>query len=143
MRSLGAFRKEKGFSQEEFGKKLGLSQATYQSYESGRTSIPEEIRAKIKKLGYTGPWPQEEAKVPAADAISREEFAELKGATQAEIRLLRENLERPLRGISACSSRSVDTAPLNYSRTKTESTRAIYQSCLEAKSIPALPIWLE
>lgn len=84
MRTLGAFRKGKGFSQEEFGKKLGLSQATYQSYESGRTSIPEDIQGKIRKMGYIGPWPQEEVKdAPPAAQVSEREIGKLEGRIEA------------------------------------------------------------
>ncbi len=90
MRSLSEFRKSKGFSQEEMGKKLGLSQATYQSYESGRTSIPEEIKAKIKRLGYDGPWPVREAKEAAAPGITPESFHREIGKLEGRL----ERLER-------------------------------------------------
>lgn len=91
MRTLSAFRKGRGNSQEEFGKKLGLSQATYQSYESGRTSIPEDVQAKIRKLGYQGPWPKDEAheaKAPAGDFTPREDYWKLVGRVEALERLV-------------------------------------------------------
>ena len=69
------------------GKKLGLSQATYQSYESGRTSIPEEIKAKIKRLGYDGPWPVREAKEAPTPAggpyVTEKDFGKLEGRIEA------------------------------------------------------------
>lgn len=93
MRTLGAFRKGKGLSQEEFGKKLGLSQATYQSYESGRTSIPEDIQAKIRRMGYDGPWPKDliqEAPAP----VSEREIGKLEGRIETLERRLEQAFEQ-------------------------------------------------
>lgn len=74
--------------------KLGELRTTYQAWEAGRTAIPPGVQAKLKKLGYDGPWPQDETKSPAqGDYITREEFAEYRGATAQRIQDLRDNLE--------------------------------------------------
>jgi transcriptional regulator with XRE-family HTH domain len=57
---LREYRKNSGFTQEEFAEKLKENRATYQTYESGRTEIPIDVQNKLRKMGYTGPWPQEE-----------------------------------------------------------------------------------
>lgn len=86
---LKAWRKSKGWSQEELAAKVGANQKTYGAYETGRNDISAEVQAKLRKLGYTGPWPREEAQestVPANGAyVTREEFAELRGALGAHV----------------------------------------------------------
>lgn len=87
---LGEWRKGKGWTQGDLADKIEEPRPTYQKWESGVSlGIPPEIQAKLRKAGYTGPWPQEEAKEKArpqaGDYITREEFAELRGAVKAHI----------------------------------------------------------
>ncbi len=89
-RSLREFRKNKGLTQAELADRIGAVRATYQTYESGRSEIPRDIQVKLKKQGYDGPFADS---ARAADFVTREEFAEMKGDLQGQIRTLRERLE--------------------------------------------------
>jgi transcriptional regulator with XRE-family HTH domain len=106
---LSQYRKSKGLSQEQFGKKLGLSQATYQTYESGRSAIPPEIQAKIRKLGFVDRFPQEEGQdtpAPAGPALTREEFAEWRGYWKKGTEELLQRLEDLTRRVDQLEKRS-------------------------------------
>lgn len=77
--NLKGWRKSKGWRQEDLADKLGEPRPTYQSWETGRTpTIPPEVQAKLRKLGYKGPWPVDESKsAPGGDYVTRAEFDEL------------------------------------------------------------------
>jgi hypothetical protein len=80
-----------------------VAKNTVSSWKTGRNGIPPEYKKQMRALGFSGPWPQEEAQGPATDVtpsgITREEFAEERGALRAEIRLLREALEKMGEGV--------------------------------------------
>lgn len=79
--NLREWRKSKGWGQEELAGKIGSNQKTYSAYETGRLKdIPPDIQAKIRRLGYQGPWPAQEA--PAGGAMP-EEVVKLKGRVEA------------------------------------------------------------
>jgi transcriptional regulator with XRE-family HTH domain len=90
--NLRDWRKSKGWDQAELAEKIGSNQKTYSAYETARLKdIPPEIQAKIRKLGYTGPWPrQESAAAPSIGYATIEEVAELRGALKAHVEYWRE-----------------------------------------------------
>ncbi len=47
IKSLAEVRKEKGFTQEQMASQLGIGVSTYNLYESGKRTVPEEIANKI------------------------------------------------------------------------------------------------
>lgn len=78
--NLKEWRKSKGWSQADLAEKLGGNQKTYGAYETGRNDIPHDVRAKLKKMGYTGPWPREEAPASAGGPyVTEAAFAEWRG----------------------------------------------------------------
>ena len=78
--NLREWRESKGWEQADLAAKLGKPRPTYQKMEAGTGPIRPKEQDKIRKLGYTGPWPREVAK-KAAEAgdsyITRAEFDEL------------------------------------------------------------------
>lgn len=75
--NLGKWIRSKYGSQAQFADKIG-AHATMVSRWMGGAGISEEYQAKIRKLGYSGPWP-EDVKDSAGEALTREEFAEWRG----------------------------------------------------------------
>lgn len=71
-RNLKEFRKSKGFSQEDLGRKLGLAEKwrNYPNWETGRAPFPPDIQAKLLKLGYDGPFPEPGGEISLADLES-------------------------------------------------------------------------
>jgi hypothetical protein len=80
--TLGKWIRERFKSQTKFGAKTG-AHPTLISRWMGGGGISEEYQTAIRKLGYTGPWPAEEAQDTAAGGpapyVSREEYGELVG----------------------------------------------------------------
>lgn len=81
---LREWRKAKGLEQATLADKIGSNQKTYSAYETGRLKdIPPDIQAKIRKMGYTGPWPREEAQAAPANGqapyVTEKEFWKLVG----------------------------------------------------------------
>lgn len=97
--NLREWRKSKGLGQGEIAEKIGIAQNTYSAWENGRNEIPASGQAKLRKMGYAGSWPLEAGKeAPAAGGpapfVTREEFAEARGAWKAELGMVREALEK-------------------------------------------------
>jgi hypothetical protein len=61
MSKLGEWIKVKWKTQGAFGDKLGVAQGRVSKWVLGTEGITEDYQARIRKLGYTGPWPREEA----------------------------------------------------------------------------------
>jgi transcriptional regulator with XRE-family HTH domain len=105
MTSLRKWREGKGWTQADIAGKIGEPRPTYQKMESGEGPIWPEMQAKIRKVGYTGPWPREEAQEAAAPAganyVTREELAELRGAVRAHIEQWERGQEKVLRRLEA------------------------------------------
>lgn len=87
--SLGKWIREKWKTQIAFSEKLGVHQARVSKWLSGIDGISDEYQEKIRKMGYKGPWPQEEAKEVSAPAggpyATASDLAELKGAVRAHV----------------------------------------------------------
>lgn len=49
-------RKASGLKQEEFAKKLGISQASLSKYENGINPCPIEILGKLSEMGWSADW---------------------------------------------------------------------------------------
>jgi hypothetical protein len=70
---LGKWIREKFGSQTQFGLKLGVNPTMVSRWMNGG-GISDDYKAKIRKLGYTGPWPREEAQEAPAGVVTREEY---------------------------------------------------------------------
>jgi hypothetical protein len=94
---LGKWIREKFRSQAKFADKIG-AHPTLISRWMGGAGISEDYEKVIRGLGFKGLLPAQEVEDAAAGGpavyVTREEFAEEKGALRAEIRLLRESLEK-------------------------------------------------
>lgn len=81
------WRKSKGYTQDSVAEILKINLKSYSAYETGRTEVPHEVKKRLEKAGYDGPWPQEEAKatstVDLSHLLTREEFAEWRGYWKA------------------------------------------------------------
>jgi transcriptional regulator with XRE-family HTH domain len=74
-RNLKEWRRLKGLRQEDLADQLEEPRGTYQAWESGRAAFPPEVQAKIRKLGYKGPFPEPGRGLTLADLESiREEI---------------------------------------------------------------------
>ncbi len=107
--SLREFRKSKQLSQEDFGRKLGLGDKwrNYPNWETGRSPVPEDIKALLTgpKWKYVGPWPEEGGAPTRADMESirdevrnqaawvREEIRKENAALAADLRIALERLD--------------------------------------------------
>lgn len=80
---LGKWISGKWKTQVAFSEKLGVHQGRVSRWLNGQDGISAEYQAAIRKLGYTGPWPQEEAQDAAAGGpalyVTREEFEDVPG----------------------------------------------------------------
>jgi len=85
--NLGNWIREKWGSQVAFAEKLGVQQSRVSKWLSGREGVSQDYQGKIRKLGYSGPWPREEAKeAPAPAGIEptrSEELWKLTGRVEA------------------------------------------------------------
>jgi hypothetical protein len=97
MDNLGKWIKERFKTQGALAEELGLQQSRISKWLGGEP-IPKTYQDRIRKLGYKGAWPtelpQEASAGASASYLTREEFAEERGALRAEVRLLRESLEK-------------------------------------------------
>ena len=59
--NLGRWIRDKYRSQAKFAEKLGVDPTRLSRWMNLSDGISDEYQAKIRKLGYTGPWPNEEA----------------------------------------------------------------------------------
>lgn len=91
MQNLKDWRGGKGWTQGDLAEKIGSNQKSYSAYETGRTVLPGEVQAKLRKLGYTGPWPhQEEASEAIPAAVFHREIGKLEGRVETLERRLEE-----------------------------------------------------
>lgn len=67
-KNLGEWIRSRFGSQDGLAEKLKVSVATVSAYKTGRINIPPKAQEAIRKLGYTGPWPNEEAQEAPAPA---------------------------------------------------------------------------
>jgi transcriptional regulator with XRE-family HTH domain len=85
--NLKDWRKSKGWGQADLADKIGSNQKTYSAYETGRLKdIPPEIQARLRKLGYAGPWPKDEGleEAPAGGPyVTEAQLAEWRGYWRA------------------------------------------------------------
>jgi transcriptional regulator with XRE-family HTH domain len=109
--NLKEWRKLNGWRQEDLADKLEEPRGTYQAWESARAAFPPEIQMKIRKLGYTGPFPEPAQEITLSDLESireeirsqavwlreesRKETARLAAAMQEVLLQLRELLKNP------------------------------------------------
>jgi hypothetical protein len=83
-KNLGEWIRSRWGSQDVLAEKLKVSVATVSAYKTGRINVPPKIQDAIRKLGYVGPWPREEAKEAAAPAgVSEREIGKLEGRIEA------------------------------------------------------------
>ncbi len=76
--ALGKWIKEKHRSQAAFAQKLGVDPTRLSRWLNLSDGISAEYQAKIRKLGYQGPWPADEAAPePEGKPVTRAEFDEL------------------------------------------------------------------
>jgi hypothetical protein len=105
MSILGDWIKEKWKTQAAIGVKLGVAQGRVSKWVLGTEGISEDYQARFRKLGYTGPWPREEAQEAQAGGqptyVTREELAELRGAVRAHIEQWERGQEKVLRRLEA------------------------------------------
>jgi hypothetical protein len=92
--NLGEWIRDKWKTQAVFAEKMGVAQGRVSKWLTAAEGISPDYQAKIRKLGYQGPWPQEEAKeTPAAAGspyVTASELAELRGAVKAHVEYWRE-----------------------------------------------------
>lgn len=62
--------------------KVGVNDKTYGAYEVGRNDIPHDVQGRLRKVGFTGPWPREEAQAPSGDFTPREDYWKLVGRVE-------------------------------------------------------------
>ena len=75
---LKMYRKSHGLSQTEFAQKIGLIQATYSSYESGRYPIPDKVVKSICAVyKISEDWLRTGIGFPEQDQTEEERFAEI------------------------------------------------------------------
>ena len=102
--TLGKWIRDNFDSQIDFAEAVGTNPTQVSRWVGGAGISPayqkkiRKVEYKGKRLEYKGLWPAEEAQDRAAGGpapyVTREEFAEEKGALRTEVRLLRENLEK-------------------------------------------------
>jgi transcriptional regulator with XRE-family HTH domain len=68
--NLREWRKMNGWRQEDVADKIGEPRPTYQAWESGRVSFPPAAQLKIRKLGFTGTFPDLGKPITASDLES-------------------------------------------------------------------------
>lgn len=94
--NLKGWRKRKKLTQGELSQKLGIIENTYQAYESGRISMPADVRAKITKMGFLGAFPDQDEAPPTIQDIE---------SIRAEIRTqaawIREEIRKEIQGAVA------------------------------------------
>jgi len=85
--NLGKWIREKWRTQVAFAEKLGVHQGRLSKWLGGAEGISDDYQAKIRKLGYVGPWPSEEAKEASAPVggpyVTVADFAEWRGYWRA------------------------------------------------------------
>lgn len=78
--NLREWRRSKGWNQSDAAAKLRIAQNTYSAWETGRSEIPADGERDLRKMGYTGPLPRQEAPAASpADYVTREDFWKLVG----------------------------------------------------------------
>ena len=81
--NLGKWIKGKYRSQAAFAQKLGVDPTRLSRWLNLADGISDEYQAKIRKLGYSGPWPDEESQEAPAPAggpyVTEKDFAEWRG----------------------------------------------------------------
>jgi transcriptional regulator with XRE-family HTH domain len=91
--NLREWRKTKGWLQGDLADKLGEARPTYQKMESGVGPISPAVEAKLRKLGFDGKLPRQEAKEAPAETIPAayyREMGRLEGRLEAVERRLEE-----------------------------------------------------
>lgn len=87
--NLGKWIKDKYRSQAAFAQKLGVDPTRLSRWLNLSDGISDEYQAKIRKLGYSGPWPDDEEQIAPAPAggphATVSEVAELRGAVKAHV----------------------------------------------------------
>lgn len=91
---LGKWIREKHKSQAAFAKKLGVDPTRLSRWLNLSDGISEVYKLKIQKMGYSGPWPEDEAQEATAPAgetyATASALAELRGALKAHVEYWRE-----------------------------------------------------
>ncbi len=72
--NLGRWIREKFGSQAQLAQKMGIHPTMISRWMAGN-GMSEDYQAKIRKLGYTGPWPREEVQEAPAAGITPEQHA--------------------------------------------------------------------
>lgn len=78
--NLKEWRRSKGWNQGEIAAKLRIAQNTYSAWETGRSDIPADGERDLRKLGFTGPLPRQEA---APIYVTEAQLAEWRGYWRA------------------------------------------------------------
>ena len=80
---LGKWIREKYDTQAAFGDKIGVRQGRVSKWILGTEGISPEYQRAVRKLGYSGPWPVEEAQDTQAGGpapyVTRDEFLKWTG----------------------------------------------------------------
>lgn len=96
--NLGEWIREKHKSQRAFAEKLGVDATRLSRWLNLSDGISEDYKAKIRKLGYTGPWPSEEAQESPAPAggpyVTEKDFAHENGRLTGRIEVLERAFEK-------------------------------------------------
>jgi transcriptional regulator with XRE-family HTH domain len=96
---LREWRKSKGFTQEAIAEILKINLKSYSAYETGRTEIPSDVKKRLEKAGYNGPWEPENESTLQTDII------ELRAALTAHIGYWERGEEKVLRRLEDAHQR--------------------------------------
>lgn len=112
IKRFSAVFKDSGLTQGAFGKRVGQEQnAISQVLGGSREPSKAMLRKAIEEFDVTPEWmlsgigDMRKATAPVSASVSREEFLEMKGGLQTELRLLRESLEKMGEVVRALSLR--------------------------------------
>lgn len=98
--NLGEWIREKWKTQAVFAEKLGVTQGRVSKWLTAAEGVSADYQAKIRKLGYQGPWPAEEAQEPAPPTggpyITEKDAARELGKLEGRIETLEKRLEEAL-----------------------------------------------
>lgn len=85
--NLRDWRKEKGWTQGDLADKIGEPRPTFQKWEAGVSPTPPAAQAKIRKLGFSGDFPEPGRPITLEDLESiREEIRTQAAWVREELR---------------------------------------------------------
>lgn len=81
--NLKEWRRSKGWNQGEIAAKLRIAQNTYSAWETGRSEIPADGERDLRKLGFAGLLPRQEAAPAGGPYVTEAQLAEWRGYWRA------------------------------------------------------------